>query len=98
MHSHLLWLGLAADAFGFESLFMHCWRLRERVLDIFEATTGGRVILSYVQIGGVVRDIDADTLRWICDKLDSIEGEYKEICATFLKDSSVRSRFNGSAT
>ena len=46
VHSHLLWLGLAADAFGFESLFMHCWRLRERVLDIFEATTGGRVILS----------------------------------------------------
>ena len=84
-----------ADAFGFESLFMHCWRLRERVLDIFEATTGGRVILSYVQIGGVVRDIDADTLRWICDKLDSIEGEYKEICATFLKDSSVRSRLDG---
>ena len=74
VHSHLLWLGLAADAFGFESLFMHCWRLRERVLDIFEATTGGRVILSYVQIGGVVRDIDADTLRWICDKLDSSRG------------------------
>lgn len=95
VHSHLLWLGLAADAFGFESLFMHCWRLRERVLDIFEATTGGRVILSYVQIGGVVRDIDADTLRWICDKLDSIEGEYKEICSTFLKDSSVRSRLDG---
>ncbi len=45
------------------ALFMHCWRLRERVLDVFEATTGGRVILSYVQIGGVVRDIDADTLR-----------------------------------
>ena len=36
IHSHVLWLGLAADAFGFESLFMHCWRLRERVLDIFE--------------------------------------------------------------
>ena len=24
IHSHLLWMGLAADAFGFESLFMHC--------------------------------------------------------------------------
>lgn len=24
VHSHILWLGLAADAFGFESLFMHC--------------------------------------------------------------------------
>ena len=51
-------MGLAADAFGFESLFMHCWRLRERVLDIFEKTTGGRVIFSVVKVGGVVRDID----------------------------------------
>ena len=33
IHSHILWLGLAADAFGFESLFMHCWRLRECVLE-----------------------------------------------------------------
>ena len=48
IHSHILWMGLAADAFGFESLFMHCWRLRERVLDIFEKTTGGRVIFSVV--------------------------------------------------
>ena len=58
IHSHMLWMGLAADAFGFESLFMHCWRLRERVLDIFEKTTGGRVIFSVVKVGGVVRDID----------------------------------------
>lgn len=95
IHSHLLWLGLAADAFGFESLFMHCWRLRERVLDIFEATTGGRVILSAVCIGGVNRDIEDTMLVAIVDKLDSIESEYREISNTFLKDSSVKSRLVG---
>lgn len=95
IHSHLLWLGLAADAFGFESLFMHCWRLRERVLDIFEATTGGRVILSAVCIGGVNRDIEDTMLAAIVDKLDSIESEYREISNTFLKDSSVKSRLVG---
>jgi len=42
IQSHLLWLGLGADAFGFENLFMHCWRMREEVLDIFEKTTGGQ--------------------------------------------------------
>ena len=42
IHSHLLWLGLLADAFGFESLFMQSWRIREKVLDMFEASTGGR--------------------------------------------------------
>ena len=49
MHSHLLWLGLMADAVGFESLFMHSWRVRERVLNIIEATTGGRVIFGSLQ-------------------------------------------------
>lgn len=92
IHSHLLWLGLAADAFGFESLFMHCWRLREKVLDIFEKTTGGRVILSVVSVGGVVRDMDADTLKWIVSVLDSIKDEYNTIVATLLGDTSIKNR------
>ncbi len=92
VHSHLLWLGLAADAFGFESMFMHCWRLRERVLDVFEKTTGGRVILSVVSVGGVVRDMDAQTLRWIVDTLDGIRADYEKIVKTLLTDTSVKNR------
>ena len=34
IHSHLLWLGLLADAFGFDALFMQAWRMREKVLDM----------------------------------------------------------------
>ncbi|MCL1798447.1 MAG: nickel-dependent hydrogenase large subunit [Eggerthellaceae bacterium] len=95
IHSHLLWMGLAADAFGFESLFMHCWRLRERVLDLFEATTGGRVILSVVKVGGVARDITDDMFRKIQDTLNGIKGEYGQICKTFLNDYSVKNRTVG---
>ena len=43
MHSHLLALGLLADAFGFENLFMQLWRTRERIMDAMEYTTGARV-------------------------------------------------------
>ena len=57
LHSHLLWLGLLADGFGFESLFMHSWRLRESILDMFEESTGGRVIFSVNTIGGVLKDM-----------------------------------------
>ena len=53
LHSHLLWLGLFADSFGFENLFMNAWRIRERILDVFEQTTGGRVIQGTCKIGGV---------------------------------------------
>lgn len=95
VHSHILWLGLAADAFGFESLFMHCWRLRERVLDIFEKTTGGRVIFSVVKVGGAVRDIDDAMFAEIKHTLDGIMDEYRQIMNTFLTDSSVKNRTVG---
>lgn len=95
IHSHVLWMGLAADAFGFESLFMHCWRLRERVLDVFEATTGGRVIFSVVQVGGVVRDINASQFDMMQSTLAGIKEDYRQICNTFLKDSSVKNRTVG---
>ena len=98
IHSHILWLGLAADAFGFESLFMHCWRLRERVLDIFEKTTGGRVIFSVVKVGGVHRDITKDQFEHILTTLKGIEDEYNQIVKTFTTDSSVKNRLVGVGT
>lgn len=98
IHSHMLWLGLAADAFGFESMFMHCWRLRERVLDIFEKTTGGRVILSVVKVGGVVRDIDDAMMAEIMRTLDGIRDDYTKIMNTLLTDTSIKNRTVGVGT
>jgi len=95
IHSHLLWLGLMADAVGFENLFMHSWRVRERVLNVIEATTGGRVIFGSCKIGGVRRDIDAEGLRQMGVELDQIERESREITGIFLKDNSVRDRLSG---
>ena len=81
-----------ADAFGFESLFMHTWRIREKVLDIIEETTGGRVIFGSCKVGGVRRDIDNDTLAGILKRLDNLAIEIKEAAGVFLKDSSVKHR------
>lgn len=95
MHSHLLWLGLLADAFGFESLFMHSWRVREQILDIFEETTGGRVIFSVCEIGGVKKDISNETLEKMVGLLDNIEKELSELTTVFLNDDSVKYRTKG---
>ena len=95
IHSHLLWLGLLADGFGFESLFMHCWRMRETILDIFEETTGGRVIFSVCKVGGVRRDISNDKLEEIVNSLAKIRGETKELAEVFLEDVSVKNRLVG---
>ncbi len=95
LHSHLLWLGLLADAFGFESLFMHSWKLREQVLDIFEETTGGRVIFSVCDVGGVKKDISSETLNKMKEVLTGMEKELKEAAAVFLNDSTVKLRTKG---
>jgi len=95
LHSHLLWMGLMADSFGFESLFMHTWRMREKILDIIEDTTGGRVIFASAKVGGVRRDIDNAALKIIWTNLESYRKELKEITDVFIKDSSVQHRLAG---
>ncbi len=95
IHSHLLWLGLAADAFGFESLFMHSWRVREALLDIVEETTGGRVIFGSCKIGGVRRNIDNEKLKSIKAQMKQIERKSKEITRVFETDGSIKRRMVG---
>lgn len=95
IHSHLLWLGLMADGFGYEALFMHAWRLREQVLDIFEQCTGGRVIFSACDVGGFRKDVSNETLHGIVATLDGIRSEYDTLVKTFLLDSSVKNRMVG---
>ncbi|MBB5263555.1 ech hydrogenase subunit E [Catenibacillus scindens] len=95
LHSHLLWLGLLADAMGFESLFMESWRLREKILDMFDLTTGGRIIFSVMCVGGVSKDMDSGMLKAIKDTVDDMEKDFRPIMETFLKDYSVCARLKG---
>lgn len=92
IHSHLLWLGLLADAFGFESLFMQSWRMREKILDMFEYSTGGRVIFSVNKIGGQRKDMDNDMIADFVKIFDNMESELKVLSKTFLDDYAVNSR------
>ncbi|MCA1945602.1 MAG: nickel-dependent hydrogenase large subunit [Desulfovibrio sp.] len=95
VHSHLLWLGLFADAFGFEALFYQFWKIREKVMDINEATTGNRVIVSVNQVGGVRRDLSAEQLRWIDAELKVVEAQVRALRATTLDDYTVKKRTKG---
>lgn len=95
IHSHLLWLGLLADAFGFDSLFMQCWRMREKVLDMFEASTGGRVIFSVNKIGGVLKDMDSSMIKGFLDIFDGMDKDLRRMTNIFLKDYTVKRRLKG---
>lgn len=95
MQSHHLWLGLLADAFGYESLFMQFWRNRERLMDIFERTAGSRVIISTCSIGGVRRDISVENLQYILDELKVIEQTLDDAVDVVLNDKTIRARTVG---
>ena len=98
LHSHLLWAGLGADALGFESLFMQCWRIRETILDIIEQTTGGRVIFSVCKVGGVRRDIPDQELKEIVKRLDALKKEIDGVADIFLNDETIHARLKGVGT
>ena len=74
-----------ADGMGFESLFMHSWRVREKVLNIVEATTGGRVIFGSCKIGGVRRDLDAEAVKNTLSELERIERDRTRLWMYFSR-------------
>jgi ech hydrogenase subunit E len=98
IHSHLLWMGLLADSFGFESLFMQIWRNREKVMDIMEETAGSRVIISVNTIGGTRRDISKELLLKTKVILEEIREDMKRIEPVFLNDYTVKHRLVGIGT
>ncbi len=55
--SHLVWLGTSALDLGAISMFWYCFREREKILDLFEMSSGQRMHTRYIQVGGVMEDI-----------------------------------------
>ena len=74
---------------------MEAWRLRERILDMFDATTGGRIIFSVNTIGGVLKDMDDSMLKTLKETVRDMRHEFKPIVDTFLHDYTIQSRLCG---
>ena len=93
--SHLLYFScLVLDMGGFTPFF-YGFREREMVLDIFEETTGGRLIQNYNMIGGVQADLHPDfqkKVKAFIKHMRDIVHEYHEI---FTGNVIVTSRMKG---
>ena len=82
IHSHLVWLGTSALDLGAMSMFFYCFRDRDRILDLFEMSTGQRMHTRYFQVGGVMEDIPPDFARKVlafCDEMPSRVDQFEAI-------------------
>lgn len=73
IHSHMLWLGVAAHEGGFDAMFMYSWRDREIVMDMLEMLSGNRVHYSANLLGGVKYDISAEMIAKMQEGLKYLE-------------------------
>jgi len=92
IHSHLLWLGIAAHIIGFDTLLMQSWRIREPVMWLCEKISGNRKTYGMNLIGGVRRDIPSSIHDEIITVIERIEQETKEVIDAVIGDTSLHVR------
>jgi membrane-bound hydrogenase subunit alpha len=98
MHSHLLWLGVAAHEIGFNTLFMWTWRDREAVQDTLEEMSGNRVHYGMNEIGGVRRDLTRARIGAALSRLPHLEERIKKYMEMANSQETLLIRFRGVGT
>ena len=93
IHSHLLWVGVAAHEAGFDTIFMYTWRDREKSLDLLEELGGRRVVYSVGKVGGVRKDIDDSYRRKLKEGAKFFRERVREYKNLFLTDPTLLARF-----
>ncbi len=94
IHSHLLWLGVAGHLIGFDTVFMHSWRVREPVMWLAEKITGNRKTYGMIIIGGVRRDI-LQHKDDILNVMNTVEKELIAIKNAIVGDTVIHRRTKG---
>jgi NADH-quinone oxidoreductase subunit D len=93
-HSHLLLLGIMAYQIGFDTLFMYIWRIREKVLDLFEEVTGNRIHHAMNVIGGVRWDLTPKMVEKTLRAIEDVEAAVRRI-HDFFRGKTVEKRLSG---
>jgi NADH-quinone oxidoreductase subunit D len=90
--SHLVWLGTTALDLGAISMFWYCFRDRERILDLFEMSSGQRMHTRYFQVGGVFEDIPVGWEQKVRVFADDMPSRVDQFLALLMKNEIVLQR------
>jgi NADH-quinone oxidoreductase subunit D len=84
--SHLVWLGTHALDAAAMSMFLYCFREREKILDIYEMVSGQRMMTTFFRPGGLWRDVPADFEEAVRDFIHTFPGRIEEYHALLTKN------------
>ena len=93
--SHLLFFSCLCMDMGALTAFFYGFRDREKVLDILEQTTGGRLIQTYNTIGGVQADIHPEFVHKVKELIACLRPALREYHEVFTGNVIARQRLEG---
>ena len=93
--SHLLFFSALAMDLGALTAFFYGFRDREKILDIFEETCGGRLIMNYNTIGGVQADLHPNFVKRVKEFIPYMRGIIHEYHDIFTGNVIAQSRMKG---
>ena len=77
--SHLLGIGAFGLDLGAFTPFLYLFTEREKVLDIFEKTSGARLLYNYMTVGGLIKDVHKDFKKDTADFVKTFRPKIKEL-------------------
>ena len=93
--SHLLgWASMTNDM-GAITAFIYGMRDREKIQDIFEGTSGGRLMTAYSVVGGLAQDIAPDFQKQVKEFIPYMRGMLKEYHTFFSGNPIATGRMHG---
>lgn len=93
--SHLLGWGSMCMDMGAVTAFIYGMRDREKIMDIFEETAGGRLMVNYNTIGGVAKDIHPNFRKRVKEFIPYMRKKLKEHHMLFTGNPIATGRMKG---
>ncbi|NJD92180.1 MAG: NADH dehydrogenase (quinone) subunit D [Geobacter sp.] len=76
LKSHLVWLACHALDIGAMTVFLYCFREREKVMSIYEKLSGARMTSNYYRVGGLSADVYAGFEKDVQEILDTFPAHF----------------------
>jgi len=93
--SHQLCIGSMAIDIGATTGLLYCMRDRERIMDMFEMTSGQRLLAAYMRIGGIAEDLPEEFFPAVRSFLQDLPAMIKEYDGLLFGNEILQARLKG---